>query len=94
MPGPGTYKDQTAMSRTGVYFNSKFKNTGAQKFSTGKRNFNKISKLIYKYIIFTLENDNPGPGMYTPKNEISTDGIYAVSHYKNSVTRKFGSPNP
>lgn len=35
----------------------------------------------------------PGPGKYSPKVNISLDGTYILSTYKNSVTRKFGSPS-
>lgn len=32
----------------------------------------------------------PGPGTYDPKDCINPEGVYCLSTYKNSVTRRFG----
>lgn len=38
-----------------------------------------------------IENKTPGPGQYDPRVNITMDGKYFVSTYRNSIVRKFGS---
>ena len=42
-PGPGYYEDQTQMSRTGQYFNTKFRSSGSRKWGKHERDFLRIS---------------------------------------------------
>lgn len=64
-PGPGNYDhSQTTMSRTGEYFFSKCKNSGATKFFTSSRN---------RIVADSLRKSVPGPGAYQTSSEF---GIY------------------
>jgi hypothetical protein len=51
----------------------------------------KISKSYF--ILWFIESTTPGPGAYTPKVNMTLDGVYYLSNYKSSQSRKFASPN-
>ncbi|CDW75502.1 UNKNOWN [Stylonychia lemnae] len=88
-PGPGYYNDLNNISKTGIYYNSKYHNSGSQKFAKKPREFLRISNFHCHSQI--LENNTPGPGQYDPKTLINRDGKYFVSTYRNSYVRKFGT---
>jgi len=81
MPGPGTYEPPNSISKTGNYFNSKFKNSKWAMFNPAvSKRFTNYSR-NYKQI--------PGPGTYNPGTSITKDGNYFLSRFSSSRCRTF-----
>jgi len=91
-PGPGTYPSPTALSSTGNYFFSKFKNSGAIPFSPPRSSRFPLSKAGKHFfpLVFYLKGDQPGPGAYQTSIGFSPKGHF-VSKFKSSMGRTFGT---
>ena len=75
------------MSKTGVYFNSKFKSSGGSLFNPKRSQ-------RFKDLKENKTISSPGPGQYSPKNEMtSKDGNYFVSNFKSNGVRTFYHTN-
>lgn len=65
-PGPGTYKDATAMASDGRYLNSTFRNSCVPTFKTPKMTSERV-------IVAKPTKEIPGPGSYTPRDTETTN---------------------
>lgn len=75
------------MSKTGAYFNSKFK-------STGGALFNPKRSTRFKDLKDSKTIQQPGPGQYSPTNEGTPgNGNYFVSNMKSNGARTFYHTN-
>ena len=61
MPGPGNYKLSSSIDKSGVYFDNRYKNSGAPIFSKASR-LNKFANPLYS-------SETPGPGTYRAVSE-------------------------
>ena len=93
-PGPGAYESKPVLNNNGVYFVSKFKNSGACTINPSKsarfanyRGTNFIDFLL-KMILVSNKN-SPGPGEYSPREQLNPAGSYFVSKYQSFGTRTF-----
>ena len=77
-PGPGTYKDQTSIPKTGRNFYSKYRSINAGSIGPPS---NSRFKDVNKWL-----KEVPGPGEYTPRTTFDKNGQYFLSKFKSSGT--------
>lgn len=87
VPAPSTYSNTEAigMNPSGKYHLSRYPNSKAKVFNPPRsRRFNK-SSLFYSY----TATDVPGPGVYKPVNDLSSDAKYVLSKNRGAGNRAF-----
>jgi hypothetical protein len=89
-PGPGRYDPKSTINAKGSYFNSKHKSSMATTWNPpSSKRFNQYEGMYAILILAQKSRNMPGPGMYSPKTSIPSDGNYFVSTFKSTMCRTF-----